>query len=88
MISICRLNWLKRDPTVEAPICYGTDPDRNYNVEWRKHGSASACSELYAGPKALSEPETRALASFLDENRKELSVSSIVLIPPKLIEIF
>lgn len=71
---VSRLNWLNRDPSGEAPICYGTDPDRNYDIEWQKYGSSSACSEFYAGPKAFSEPETKALASFLDENKKELSV--------------
>lgn len=69
------MKWLKRDPTAEVSNCYGTDPERNYNIDWQKYGSYSACSEYYEGPKALSEPETKALASFLEENKKEINVS-------------
>ncbi|XP_031627143.1 uncharacterized protein LOC116343295 isoform X2 [Contarinia nasturtii] len=68
------LKWLKRDPSIEAADCYGTDPDRNYNTDWQMYGSSSVCSEFYVGPKALSEPETKALASFLEENKKSLSL--------------
>lgn len=74
-MSVSRLKWFKRDPAAEAPDCYGTDPERNYDIEWQKHGSYSACNEFYEGPKPLSEPETKALASFLEENKKEISVS-------------
>lgn len=70
-----RLKWLKRDQTADSSVCFGTDPDRNYNVDWGKYGSSSVCSEFYAGPKSLSEPETKALATFLDENKKTISVS-------------
>lgn len=62
---------------MNARICYGTDPDRNYDINWQTLGSSqSACSEIYAGPKALSEPETKALAAFLNENKKFISVSA------------
>lgn len=71
-----RLNWLKRDTKFAPRTCYGTDPDRNYNIEWKKFESPSACSEAYEGPKAFSEPETKALAGFLDENRHFINVST------------
>lgn len=57
-------------------MCYGTDPDRNYDIDWNKHGtSESECNDFYAGPKAFSEPETKALSNFLIENRKSLDVT-------------
>lgn len=69
-----RLNWLKRDSKFSPRTCYGADPDRNYNIEWQKIESPSACSDYYEGPKPFSEPETKALAAFLDENRHALNV--------------
>lgn len=69
------LKWLRPEQKSDAPICYGTDPSRNYDINWRTQGSSqSACSELYAGPKPFSEPETKALAAYLNENRKMISV--------------
>lgn len=69
------LKWLRPEHKKDAPICYGTDPSRNYDINWQTRGSSqSACNELYAGPKPLSEPETKALAAFLNENRKMISV--------------
>lgn len=43
--------------------CAGVDPNRNYPTQWMKAGASSnPCSEIYGGPKPLSEPETYALA--------------------------
>lgn len=56
-------------------MCFGTDPDRNYDVEWNKRGASdSECNDYYSGPKPFSEPETKALSNFLLENRKSLDV--------------
>ncbi|HZD56860.1 MAG TPA: M14 family zinc carboxypeptidase [Anaerolineales bacterium] len=43
---------------------YGTDLNRNFGYNW---GGASldACSEIYQGPSATSEPETQALEEYL-----------------------
>lgn len=66
------MNWLKRDPASFS--CFGSDPDRNYDVDEEKYGAYSACSETYAGPKSLSEPETKSLASFLEDNKHSINV--------------
>lgn len=69
------MNWLQREKLKKMPICYGTDPSRNFNTQWNMEGSSnSPCSDFYAGPKPFSEPETKALASFLDEYKKSLNV--------------
>lgn len=43
---------------------YGTDLNRNHTFRW---GGASpdACSEIYQGPSAASEPETQAIETYL-----------------------
>lgn len=70
------MHWIKRDPAIDRELsCHGTDPDRNYDIDWDKYSSSSACSETYAGPKSFSEPETKALAAFLDENKKTINVN-------------
>lgn len=71
-----RLKWLHSGEKEDAPICHGTDPNRNYNIDWLQSGaSTSPCSNYYAGPKPFSEPETKALAAFLDENKNDINVS-------------
>lgn len=77
-----RLNWLKRDSQFASKTCYGADPDRNYNIEWQKYESPSACSDHYEGPKAFSEPETKALAGFLDENKHNINVRKFFSFTP------
>lgn len=42
----------------EGGICYGTDPNRNFDFHWNEEGASSdPCSNTFAGPKAFSEPE-------------------------------
>lgn len=36
--------------------------------------STSECSEIYAGPRAFSEPETAALAAFVRSNRNSIKL--------------
>lgn len=46
--------------------CNGVDLNRNYDLNFGGSGSSgSACSHLYQGPQALSEPETQAVANML-----------------------
>ncbi|CAD7003935.1 carboxypeptidase B [Ceratitis capitata] len=52
--------WRKtRQPvTVNNTVCYGTDPNRNFDFHWMEKGASSnPCSNTYAGPRAFSEPE-------------------------------
>lgn len=69
------MNWIRRNPDDQKVPCYGTDPNRNWAHLWQQKGSSTAqCSEFYAGPKAFSEPETRAVSTFLMDNQKHIKV--------------
>jgi protein MpaA len=51
---------------------HGVDLNRNFPFRWRR--LAARGSRYYPGPRAGSEPETRALESFLRRERPELAV--------------
>lgn len=61
--------WRKtRSPRRGQPNCVGVDPNRNYPFKWQYASSSGLfgfCSETFPGEKALSEPETEALANLL-----------------------
>lgn len=70
-----RLNWMQAPSSEHDDTCYGTDLNRNWKHEWNERGSSnSPCSDFYAGPKAFSDPETKALSEYLQDNRKYLNV--------------
>jgi len=51
--------------------CVGVDPNRNWGHYWGGKGaSADACSEIYRGPRAFSEPETQAVKNFILDRRR------------------
>ncbi|XP_070001571.1 carboxypeptidase B isoform X1 [Penaeus vannamei] len=51
-------------------VCKGVDPNRNFDFHWMEVGASdNPCSEIYAGPSALSEPETMALADYMEAHR-------------------
>lgn len=55
--------------------CYGVDPNRNYPVKWATAGaSIDPCSEIFAGPHALSEPETIALANTIVKYKNQIKL--------------
>lgn len=69
------MNWIRKQPNAEQVQCYGTDPNRNWAHSWsEKGGSTVECSEFYAGPKPFSEPETKAVSTFLMDNKKQIKV--------------
>ena len=54
----------------------GVDLNRNYGYKWGVGESTSdvECQgETYAGPRAFSEPETRAMKEFLTKNKDEIA---------------
>ncbi|MCI0428384.1 MAG: M14 family metallopeptidase [Nitrospiraceae bacterium] len=60
--------WRKnRNPNPGLP-CKGVDINRNYDFLWSSTigASSSSCSELFHGPAAFSEPETRNVRHMLD----------------------
>lgn len=49
----------------QGAVCFGVDGNRNFDYFWGSVGtSASECSEIYRGPVARSEVETRVFESF------------------------
>ncbi|XP_014086252.1 zinc carboxypeptidase A 1 [Bactrocera oleae] len=59
-------------------ICYGADPNRNWDSYWGTVGiSNNPCSETYAGPKAFSEIETKSLSNYIKslEGKIQLYIS-------------
>ncbi|WAR11582.1 CBPB-like protein [Mya arenaria] len=52
-------------------LCYGVDPNRNWDIEWSKSGaSKDPCSDTYCGPKAFSEVEDEGSAAAVDALQK------------------
>lgn len=48
--------------------CVGVDLNRNYGDHWAVAGvKADACSNMYPGSVAFSEPETKAVRTFIAE---------------------
>ncbi|KAK3917349.1 Carboxypeptidase B [Frankliniella fusca] len=73
-----RLAALFHKPPRRGP-CAGVDLNRNWDDNWGDLRGASddPCSDRYAGPRAFSEPETRAVSRFILRHRErfELFVS-------------
>uniref|UniRef100_A0A1B0AIJ9 Peptidase M14 domain-containing protein n=1 Tax=Glossina pallidipes TaxID=7398 RepID=A0A1B0AIJ9_GLOPL len=68
------MTWLKQKK-VKEKICFGVDLDRNWHYQWGRRGSSkSPCNEFFAGPGPFSEPETKAMAEFLLENRSQIKL--------------
>lgn len=59
--------WRKsRSPNHLNPYCVGSDLNRNFDIHHAEAGaSKNPCSEIYAGPWAFSDVETKALADFV-----------------------
>ena len=87
--------WRKTTSTstsIEPFPCIGVDANRNFGVQWGKYKiTRDPCSNQYAGEKAFSEPETKALADFVYADRQKWlayfsihSYSQIWLIPYSL----
>ncbi|XP_063533688.1 uncharacterized protein LOC134743986, partial [Cydia strobilella] len=56
--------------------CYGVNLDRNFEYQWIPAEELRAehpCGDLYAGPRQISERETRALTTFLHEQKMLIS---------------
>lgn len=49
---------------------YGVDLNRNYGYQWGTGGSSgNTGSETYKGPQAFSEPETKAIKSYIENHQ-------------------
>ena len=55
--------------------CRGVDPNRNFDYHWNEIGASdNPCTDVYAGPRAFSEPETRAIADFISANKDQIKI--------------
>lgn len=78
--------WRK---TRSSNYCKGADPNRNYPFHWGEAGvSPFACSEIYAGARALSEPEIKAMVNIMNAHKERIvmyfslhSYSQLILAP-------
>lgn len=59
--------WRKNRALNGGNRCAGVDLNRNYSFGWGTGGSSTnACSDVFMGPTAFSEPETRAVKGFVE----------------------
>lgn len=58
--------WRHNRMPNRAGTCVGTDLNRNFDIKWET--SSDVCSEIYAGAKPFSSPESKALAIFMKNN--------------------
>jgi murein tripeptide amidase MpaA len=81
--------WRKNRRDNPGTACDGVDLNRNFDVLWgvtQGQTSCSPCSDVYAGPSAFSEPETRNIKHLLDTYRIDCfadvhSYSELILWP-------
>uniref|UniRef100_T1J4X5 Peptidase M14 domain-containing protein n=1 Tax=Strigamia maritima TaxID=126957 RepID=T1J4X5_STRMM len=81
--------WRKTRSTNRNLVCTGVDGNRNFDFNWNQGGSSSnSCSQTYHGPYAFSEPETKAIAKFILDNKNQIkfflslhSYSQVLLVP-------
>lgn len=58
--------WRKTRSNTSNALCKGADGNRNFDFHWLGGGSSTnPCAETFAGAKGFSEPETAALAAYL-----------------------
>ncbi|PKK22176.1 carboxypeptidase O [Columba livia] len=65
--------WRKnRSPHMNG-TCYGTDLNRNFNSSWGTIGVSYNCSsQTFCGSGPESEPETRAVAQFIERKKSDI----------------
>jgi len=82
-------NRMWRKTRSKNGICYGADPNRNFNLAWNTVGSSSiSCSDTYAGKHAESEIEVKTFATYLKSIKDNIdlyisfhSFSQLLLFP-------
>ena len=56
--------------------CVGVDPNRNFDSNFGGAGSSSdPCSQIYRGPYAFSEAESKAMRDLLKQHRGRVKAS-------------
>ncbi|KAJ8950619.1 hypothetical protein NQ318_010818 [Aromia moschata] len=66
---------LWRKTRTPGTICHGTDPNRNFDFNWRGIGASSwQCDETYAGHAPFSEPETQIIRDYVLEHKDDIKL--------------
>lgn len=67
--------WRKTRTPNSGYSCKGTDPNRNWDDHFGLTGTSNyPCSEIYRGPYAFSEPNTKALSTFIYNMKDRIKV--------------
>lgn len=72
-----------------SKVCYGADPNRNWDFHWSEKGSSTnPCSDIHAGPEAFSEIEVKSYAEYLTSIKSKINTfigfhafSQLILFP-------
>ncbi|NXF00868.1 CBPO Carboxypeptidase, partial [Smithornis capensis] len=65
--------WRKNRSPYMNGTCYGVDLNRNFNSSWGSVGASFDCkSDIFCGSGPESEPETRAVAQFIEKNKNDI----------------
>lgn len=68
--------WRKNRAKTDKGNCLGIDNNRNFDAKWGGPGaSKDPCHEMYHGPSAASEPETKAIQNTILEISKRQGVA-------------
>lgn len=68
-ISTGQYKYWRKNRRANADGTYGVDLNRNYGFQWGTGGSSkSPNSDTYMGPTPFSEPETKAVKSWIESN--------------------
>ncbi|PSN31887.1 hypothetical protein C0J52_20822 [Blattella germanica] len=67
--------WRKTRSATGESRCPGVDGNRNFGFHWMEVGADSRpCSDVYAGPEAFSEIESRNIRDFAEANKQQIKL--------------
>ncbi|XP_043849294.1 carboxypeptidase O [Dromiciops gliroides] len=65
--------WRKSRSSHNNGTCFGTDLNRNFNISWCSIGASKNCkSKNFCGTGPVSEPETKAISSFIEGKKDNI----------------
>ncbi|XP_051839648.1 carboxypeptidase O isoform X1 [Antechinus flavipes] len=65
--------WRKSRSSHNNGTCFGTDLNRNFNISWCSVGASKNCShQTFCGTGPVSEPETKAVSSFIEDKKDSI----------------
>ncbi|XP_019508488.1 PREDICTED: carboxypeptidase O [Hipposideros armiger] len=81
--------WRKSRSSHNNGTCFGTDLNRNFNASWCSIGASKNCTDLtFCGTGPVSEPETKAVSSFIESKKEDIvcyltmhSYGQLILLP-------